>query len=884
MQSTFRRLTVVALVAVSSIPVNSIEAPVALAATDGQSFGEGFDGAPGAPTPWSPPNWDITVHSRGDNNTMFQLESMPAQHGPDCSAPTNTHTVTTYEGAVFQCRDHLMTALKSEGYGVIYLTPDHMMDFSQGTSTLSFDVSTLRTSGRDWWDVWITPFDNNVQLVGEDWYPDLNGRPRDGIRIGQGANGNISAEIISNFNTVGFPGMRDGRVSGDTTTSYDRFLTPSSSTRTTFQVQISRTHLKVGMPAVLNSAGQMQQAFWWVDTPIPALSWDTGTVQLGHHSYNPEKDCGSTNPPGPDGRCKANTWHWDNVTINPATPFTMLRADRRFVAQNNVSQVTFPAPATEGSFLRFSGFGDNLQFSTNGGASWQTATRQASGKAAATEHFQSYWTPVAQGTQTVLFRGQQSWAGAWQARDISIWSKFNPPTVNIPRVSPSTEFIGYGPERFLESRPAQPSTVDGQSNGIGRLQPGSITRVRVAGRRGVPGNARAVTLNITATEPLGAGFVTAYPCDIARPNASNINFSAGQTIAGAVTTSTGTSGEVCLFTNADTHLIVDVTGFYPSASSFRPVPPARYLDSRSTDAATFDGQFVNFGRPGAGATIQLQVAGRGAVPRSAMAVALNVTATEGAGSGFFTVYPCDSPRPFASNLNVPAGGTVANSVISKISGAGTVCIFTSVASHVIADVNGYFQAGSPFVGLNPARLLETRSGANPTVDGRYRSLGQRTAGSVTELIVSSRGGAPVTASDAVLNITATGANTAGFITVYPCGSPRPLASNLNFAAGQTVANSVLTRVGTGGKVCLFASNATDLIVDVTGAFTGTVISGFADRTAAASSVTGSSRSTVTTTRRTATAPTTTAATTATTTAEVLDILCRIDPGLLAKVG
>ena len=878
MRKMSRGIAVIAAFAAASLPVTGGQIEVAGAATDGQSYGEDFLGAPGSPTQWSPPNWDVTVHSRGDNNTFFGLEPMPAQHGTDCSAPTNTHTVSTYEGAVFQCRDHVMTAMKAEGYGVIYLTPDHMMDFSQGTSTMSFDISTLRTSGRDWWDVWITPFDSNVQLVGENWYPDLNGKPRDSIRIGQGANGNIGAEITSNFNDVVFPGMQNGRVTGDTTTSYDSFLTPSSSTRTTFQVQISRTHLKVGMPAAPNSAGQMQQAFWWIDTDIPPLSWDTGVVQFGHHSYNPTKDCGSGNPPGPDGQCKANTWHWDNVTINPATPFTMLRANRRYVAQNDVNQVSFAAPASEGSFLRFSGIGGNLQFSTNGGASWQSATAQATGKQQATEHFQSYWTPVPQGTQSVLFRGETTWAGNWQARDIAIWSRFNPPTVNIPNIAASTEFIGYGPERFLETRSGEPATVDGQSNAIGRLAAGSVTRVKVAGRRGVPANAKAVTLNITATESRSAGFITAYPCGIGRPTASNINFAAGQTIAGSITTSTGPNGEVCLFTNVDTQLIADVTGYYPANSSFQPISPTRYLETRAADAATFDGQYWGAGRAGAGATVQLPVAGRGAVPRSATAVALNVTATGGTADGFITVYPCDSGRPNASNLNFPAGGTVANSVISKVSAAGTVCIFTNVATNIVADVSGYFQAGSPFVALNPARLMETRSGQNPTADGRYRSLGQRTTNSVTELIVNSRGGAPIESSDAVLNITATGSATAGFVTVYPCGSPRPLASNLNFAAGQTVANSVLTRIGPGGKVCVFTNNATHLIVDVNGAFTGAVISGLANRPVAAAPVA--------VTLPLATTPVRNAESLRDSTArsDSSSILCRIDPAQVATRG
>ena len=79
-------------------------------------------------------------------------------------------------------------------------------------------------------------------------------------------------------------------------------------------------------------------------------------------------------------------------------------------------------------------------------------------------------------------------------------------------------------------------------------------------------------------------------------------------------------------------------------------------------------------------------------------------------------------------------------------------------------------------------------------------------------------GVAVDASAVVLNVTVTEPVGAGFVTVFPCGSPRPLASNVNFVAGATVANSVVSGVGAGGRVCLFTSAQTQLVVDVNGFF------------------------------------------------------------------
>jgi hypothetical protein len=70
----------------------------------------------------------------------------------------------------------------------------------------------------------------------------------------------------------------------------------------------------------------------------------------------------------------------------------------------------------------------------------------------------------------------------------------------------------------------------------------------------------------------------------------------------------------------------------------------------------------------------------------------------------------------------------------------------------------------------------------------------------------------------VLTVTVTQPVAAGFVTVFPCGSPRPSTSNVNFVSGATVANSVVSGVGSGGRVCLFTMVDTDLVVDVNAFF------------------------------------------------------------------
>jgi hypothetical protein len=250
--------------------------------------------------------------------------------------------------------------------------------------------------------------------------------------------------------------------------------------------------------------------------------------------------------------------------------------------------------------------------------------------------------------------------------------------------------------------------------------------------------------------------------------------------------------------------------------------PARILDTRS-DGVTVDGQFAAGGIQALGSTLQLQVASRAGVPVDAASVVLNVTVTESQGTGFITVYPCEAGRPTASNLNYVPNKNIPNMVIAKIGSGGLVCLFNSAATHLIVDVAGYFPGVDAFVPLPaPARLLDTRPG-NTTVDGKFAGDGLRANGSVLALQVASRAGVPAGASTVVLNVTVDEPQIAGFITVYPCGAGIPTASNLNYVAGQTVPNAVITKLAADGTVCLFNSAATQLIVDVAGYFANAAV-------------------------------------------------------------
>ena len=132
----------------------------------------------------------------------------------------------------------------------------------------------------------------------------------------------------------------------------------------------------------------------------------------------------------------------------------------------------------------------------------------------------------------------------------------------------------------------------------------------------------------------------------------------------------------------------------------------------------------------------------------------------------------------------------------------------------------------PTATSRPGRRLWRWSLAECWSQGRVRrrrstvlfwQIGKRRAGSITELKVNGRGGVAADADAVVLNVTVTDPERAGYLTVYPCGATRPLASNLNYdSVGQTISNTVIVKVGVGGKVCIFTSGSTHLIADTNG--------------------------------------------------------------------
>ncbi len=385
-----------------------------------------------------------------------------------------------------------------------------------------------------------------------------------------------------------------------------------------------------------------------------------------------------------------------------------------------------------------------------------------------------------------------------------------------PEPTAPPEIESVEPARVLDTRESG-ETVDDRFEKTGRVAAGGEVVLEVLGRGGVPADGvGAVILNVTMIRPDGNGFVTISPCGD-RPLASSMNAPSGRgVVANEVIAKVSAAGTVCLYSSVGTHLAADVVGYVPESSSVTSLEPARVLDTRES-GETVDDEFAAVGRVAAGGEVVLEVLGRGGVPADGVgAVILNVTMIRPDGNGFVTISPCGD-RPLASSMNAPSGrGVVANEVIAKVSAAGTVCLYSSVGTHLAADVVGYLPTGSGLSPLEPRRLLDTRD-TGETIDGQFEAVGRLTADRMVELDVLGRGGVPSDGVGAVvLNVTMIRPDSNGFVTTYPCGD-RPLASSLNApAGGGVVANELIAKVSAAGTVCVYSSVGTNLAADVTG--------------------------------------------------------------------
>jgi hypothetical protein len=197
-------------------------------------------------------------------------------------------------------------------------------------------------------------------------------------------------------------------------------------------------------------------------------------------------------------------------------------------------------------------------------------------------------------------------------------------------------------------------------------------------------------MNLVGVMPYKDGWIRAFPCDEKEPGVSSVSARSGRAVASSVIVPVADDGTVCLSTMVNTHVVLDVTGWFGATggSEFVPLEPIRMADTRSYDRGLNSltrGQMLPAGR-----VLEVKVAGVRGVPAGARAATVNIVALGASKAGWLRVVPCGSSSGI-STLNYSTPEPIANGSNVQLSSNGSICVVGMTTSHVIVDVTGVWK-------------------------------------------------------------------------------------------------------------------------------------------------------------------------------------------------
>ncbi len=280
----------------------------------------------------------------------------------------------------------------------------------------------------------------------------------------------------------------------------------------------------------------------------------------------------------------------------------------------------------------------------------------------------------------------------------------------------------------------------------------------------------------------------------------------------SVSANTAAQSQSGTLTVAGQSFSVTEAGTSATALRFVPVSPCRVVDTRNATGP--------FGGPELPANSSRTFAipnSSCSIPSSAAAYSLNVTVVPPGQLTYLTIWPAGQSQPTVSTLNSD-GRIKANAAIVPAGTGGGISVYVTDATQFILDIDGYFvpatdSSALAFYALAPCRLVDTRQ-ASGSLGGPSLVAGQNR----TFPVLSSSCNIPAAAQAYSLNMTAVPHGTLGYLTTWPAGNARPTASTLNASTGAISANAAIVPAGTNGSISVYASDSTDLVIDIDGYF------------------------------------------------------------------
>lgn len=240
-------------------------------------------------------------------------------------------------------------------------------------------------------------------------------------------------------------------------------------------------------------------------------------------------------------------------------------------------------------------------------------------------------------------------------------------------------------------------------------------------------------------------------------------------------------------------LLPGTAGAAGNGAKYVPLTPTRVLDTRdSTPLGPAQHRRLTF-RPGQ-------------LPPGADAVVLNLTGVDPSKGTFVTASPSGTGPVTVSSLNLNPHETRANQVTVPRNDDGSVDLYNNSGFvNLVVDLSGAYVAGDGdgYTAVSPSRLLDTRDTGH--------------LGSAKTVTIDLHGKVPDTATAVTVNLTAINPSNVTYLTLYPAGGARPVASTVNAETGRTTPNQATVPIGADRSVVLYNNfGVTDAAVDLVG--------------------------------------------------------------------
>jgi len=397
-----------------------------------------------------------------------------------------------------------------------------------------------------------------------------------------------------------------------------------------------------------------------------------------------------------------------------------------------------------------------------------------------------------------------------------------PSATNSPQTVTVTLIIGASAQmppasaaRFVPITPcrvADTRNATGPLGGPGLLRQTARDFAIPSSACGIPSTAVAYSLNVAVVPSGPLGFLTLWPTGQPQPLVATLNSIDGRVKSNAAIVPAGLNGAISVFATDATDVILDINGYFVAASNasalaFYPVTPCRVADTRNA-AGLLGGPSL-----AAQGTRSFPItASSCGVPASAHAYSLNFAAVpKGPTLGFMTAWPAGQSQPTVASLNDPTGTVLSNAVVVPAGANGDVNVYTTDATDLVIDINGYFAppgaGGLLLFTVPPCRVLDSRLPAGSPPFSTTRNVN----------VTASPCGVPAIAEAFVFNATVVPPGFLGYITMWPQGQTQPQTAVLNAYDGAVTNNMAIVPTTT-GSVSVFPSAPTQLVLDIFGYF------------------------------------------------------------------